>query len=88
VAKRALSLGCNVVLDWGFWSHAERTEYRKGAEAVGAMVRVIFLGATADELWSRIAQRDESTKGTLQITPSELEQWSTMFEPPTEDELS
>lgn len=50
VAQRALSLGCNVVLDWGFWSRAERTEYRRRAEALGARVRVIFLDATADEL--------------------------------------
>lgn len=87
VARRALSLGCNVVLDWGFWSHAERTKYRRQAEALGARVRVRFLDATTDELWSRISQRDESTEGTLQITRSELEQWSTLFEPPTEEEL-
>ncbi len=34
VAKRVLSLGCNVVLDWGFWSHKERTKYREQAEAL------------------------------------------------------
>lgn len=88
VAKRALSLGCNVVLDWGFWSRAERTDYRKRAEALGARVRVIFLDVCTDELWTRISQRDESAEGTLGITQSELEQWSSMFEPPTDEELS
>jgi predicted kinase len=87
VAKRALSLGCNVVLDWGFWSHAERTRYRKEAEALGALVKVVFLDATIDDVWSRISQRDESKEGTLHITRSELERWSTLFEPPTEEEL-
>ena len=87
VARRALAVGCNVILDWGFWSQAERTEYRRQAEALGARVRVVFLDAATDELWSRISQRDESTEGTLQITRSELERWSTMFEPPTEEEL-
>ena len=87
VARRALALGCNVVLDWGFWSHAERAEYRQRAEALGARVSVVYLDATTDELWSRIAQRDESAEGTLQITRSELERWSTKFEPPTEEEL-
>lgn len=87
VAQRVLSLGCNVVLDWGFWSHAERTAYRKWAEALGARVRVVFLDATTDELWSRIVRREESTAGTLQISRSELDQWATMFEAPTEDEL-
>ncbi len=55
VARRTLSLGCNVVLDWGLWSRAERADYRQRAEAVGALVRVIFLDATVDELWSRIS---------------------------------
>ncbi len=88
VAKRALSLGCNVVLDWGFWSQAERAEYRRQAEASGASVRVIFLDVCTDELWARISQRDESAEGTLGITLWELEQWSSMFEPPTDEELS
>lgn len=88
VAQRALSLGCNVVLDWGFWSRVERTAYRQRAEAFGARVRVIFLDATVDELWSRISRRVESRAGTLAITRSDLEQWAAIFEPPTEEELS
>lgn len=87
VAKRALDLGCNVVLDWGFWTHKERTKYREQAEAVGARVKIVFLDVTIDELWSRISQRTESLKGTLHITRSELEQWSSMFEPPQKEEL-
>jgi predicted kinase len=86
VAKRALSLGCNVVLDWGFWSRAERSEYQRQAEGLGARVEVVFLDAGIDELWSRILRRDESTSGTLHITRSELEYWSTLFEPPAEED--
>lgn len=88
VAQRALALGCNVVLDWGFWSRAERAAYRARAGALGARARVVFLDATIDELWSRIARREESLAGTLQITRAELEQWAALFEPPTEDESS
>ncbi|HEX5502040.1 MAG TPA: ATP-binding protein [Thermomicrobiales bacterium] len=87
VAQRALALGCNIVLDWGFWSRAERVAYRARAAALGARTRVVFLDATIDELWSRIARRDESAAGTLQITRAELEAWAALFEPPGEDEL-
>lgn len=86
VAKRALSLGCNVILDWGFWSHAERTEYRIQAEGLGARLEVVFLNADIEELWSRVSRRDEPTRGTLQITRSELERWSAMFEPPSQED--
>ena len=38
LAKRALVLGVNVILEWGFWSQAERIQYRTEAEALGAHV--------------------------------------------------
>lgn len=88
VAQRALALGCNVVLDWGFWLRAERAFYRTRAEALGATAELIFLDAPIEELWSRIAQREESLRGTLAISRSALEQWATLFESPTADELT
>jgi predicted kinase len=87
VAARALALGCNVVLDWGFWSRAERADYRARAEGLSARVRVIFLDATTDMLWSRISRRAESASGTLAISRAELDQWAAIFEPPTAEEL-
>jgi predicted kinase len=36
VARRALTLGCDVILDWGFWSRQEREEYAAQAAALGA----------------------------------------------------
>lgn len=88
VAQRSLALGCNVVLDWGFWSRAERDAYRERAARLGATVRVVFLNAPLDVLWSRIAARAESARGTLAITRAELDEWATWFEPPTEEEIS
>lgn len=57
IAQRVLSLGRNVVLDWGFWAHEERMLYRTQAEELGARVEFVFLSADIDELWSRISQR-------------------------------
>jgi len=87
-AKRALEIGCNVVLDWGFWAKNQREAYRKEAENLGAKVKIEFLDASLDELWSRISTRPESSKGTLGITREELEQWSKVIEPPTPEELT
>ena len=86
-AKKALAKGTNVVLDWGFWSREERNRYRQEAESLGAIVKIIFLDIPVEKLWTRISQRPESLQGTLHITKAELEQWSEMFEPPTEEEL-
>src|SRR3989344_8767079 len=87
VAKHALSLGCNVVLDWGFWSKAERSRYKKEAEGLGAQVKIVSLDLSFDESWKRISGRVESSKGTLHITREELEEWSKRFEIPSEEEL-
>jgi hypothetical protein len=50
VTERALVLGVNVVLDYGFWSHNERASFRRRAEAVGAIVQCHFLEVPRDEL--------------------------------------
>ncbi|HSX40490.1 MAG TPA: ATP-binding protein, partial [Candidatus Saccharimonadales bacterium] len=88
VAKRALSIGCNVVQDWGLWSIEERKKYRQEAESLGAKVKIVFLDLPLDELWKRISSRPESQKGTLHIKREELDEWSTRFERPSEEELS
>lgn len=88
VAKRLLKLGCNVILDWGFWSKEERARYKREAESLGAGVKIVFLDAELDELWSRISQRPESKEGALHITKEDLKEWSEMFEAPTKEELS
>ena len=88
VARRALALGCNVILDWGFWSRAERDHYRQQAAALGATAQLIFLDAPREELWARIARRPESADGTLAITRDELDLWASWFEPLEADELA
>jgi predicted kinase len=50
VAKRALSLGMNVILEWGFWSKQERDYYRTEARSLGASVRLFFLEVGLNEI--------------------------------------
>lgn len=88
LAKRALALGQNVVIDWGLWSIEERKMYRAHAQALGAKVKMIFLDAPLDVLWERIAKRPESQEGILQITREDLEEWSKRFQRPSQEELS
>lgn len=89
IAKRALELGVNVILEWGFWSRAERIFYRSEAEALGAHAKVHYLNTDLDELWDRLVKRNSNLpSGTFVVTKENLELWAKSFEPPTEDELS
>ena len=88
VAERVLTLGANVVLDFGFWSRAEREEFRARAAALGAGSEIHFLDVPRAELSARLAARNaEPPPGTFRVTEAQLEAWWQVFEPPTTDEL-
>jgi len=88
VAERLLTLGINIVLEWGFWSRAERDYYRKHAEALGAHVKLYYIQVERDELWARLSQRNNNLPpGTFVVTEAQLDLWSSWFEPPAADEL-
>ena len=88
VAKRVLALGVDVILEWGFWSQAERASYRAEAEALGAHVELHYLAVARDELWARLAKRNANLPpGTFVVTEEQLDLWLSWFEPPTAAEL-
>jgi predicted kinase len=88
VAERVLSLGLNVILDFGFWSRSEREDFRARAAALGARSEVHFLDAPRDVLLARLAARNADLPAcTFHVTEAQLNSWWNLFEPPTEDEL-
>jgi len=88
VAARALTLGVNVVLDYGLWSRDERTVFRNRGESLGARVVLHFLDVPPEELWRRLEARNRDLPPhTFPITRAELDEWLGWFEAPTEEEL-
>lgn len=88
LAKKVLSLGTNVILEWGFWSQEEREYYRKEAESIGAKVKLYYLNVEISEIWNRISKRNSNLpKGTFHVTKHDLEIWAKSFEPPAHEEL-
>jgi predicted kinase len=89
VAERALSLGVSVILDWGFWSRAERDAYRTRAGALGARVEIHALTIERDELLARLARRNAYLPpGAFAVTEAQLNEWWELYEPPTAEELT
>lgn len=88
VARRALVLGVDVILENGFWSREERNYFRAGVEALGANVELHYLDVDIDELWRRLSKRNlDLPPGTFHVSKENLEAWAKSFEPPSEDEL-
>jgi predicted kinase len=88
LAARVLALGVDVILDFGFWSRAEREEFRARAAALGAHSEIHFTDAPEQVLLARLAARNAALPpGTFRIDEARLRLWSSLFEPPTADEL-
>ena len=88
IARRALELETNVILDFGFWAQEEREDYRSRAKRLGASSEVHFLDVSADELMRRLAVRNSRPSQTsFSIPEAMMEPWIALFQRPTPDEL-
>ncbi len=88
IAARALALGTNVILDFGFWSRVERDDFRGRAKILGASSEVHFLDVSEAELLQRLAARNTQTADDVfHISEDLLRSWLALFQAPTPDEL-
>jgi predicted kinase len=88
VASRALELGIEVILDFGFWAREERDDYRLRAKTLGARSELHFVDTPADELMRRLAVRNSRPSQEVFHIPEELmAPWIAFFQRPTPGEL-
>lgn len=88
IARRALELGTNVILDFGFWAREEREDYRSRAKQLGASSEIHFLEVSADELMHRLAVRNSQPSQThFYIPEAMMKPWIAFFQSPALDEL-
>ena len=89
LAQELLTLGQSVVMENGFWAREERDELRLAGRALGVAVELHYLEAPIDELWRRLAARNEAAvPGTVPIKREDLERWALQFEAPDAAELA
>ncbi len=84
---RLLSLGLDVVLDFGFWSRASRDEARTKATEAGASCKLYFLDCPEEIMRRRVLKRtEEMPEGTLWINAAAFDLLRKRFEPLGKDE--
>jgi predicted kinase len=89
VAGRALVLGTNVILDYGFWAREEREDYRARAQQLGASSEIHFLDVPEEELLRRLAHRNaQPSPGAFYIPAAMMHPWIAFFQKPAPDELA
>jgi predicted kinase len=88
IARRALELGTNVILDYGLWAREEREAYRSRAQQLGASSEIHYLDVAEDELLRRLAERNSRPSPESFIISAEaMQPWIAFFQKPTPDEL-
>ena len=88
IASRALELGTNVILDYGFWAREEREDYRLRAKQLGASSEVHYLDVPEDELLRRLEKRNSRpSQESFLISEEAMKPWIAFFQKPTLDEL-
>ena len=88
IASRALELGTNVILDFGFWAREEREDYRLRAKQLGASSEVHYLDVSEDELLRRLEERNlQPSQESFLISKEAMKPWIAFFQKPTPDEL-
>jgi predicted kinase len=83
---RCLSLGLDVVLDYGFWSRAERDRVRTAVRSAGAAPVLWAVSCSDDEARRRVAVRNEAAHRSLYIAPATFDLLKARFEPLGMDE--
>jgi predicted kinase len=88
IATRALSLGTNIILDFGFWAKEEREYFRSEAKKIGARSEIVFMDVDKEELMKRIRIRNENLTNTTHYIPEDMMMtWIGFFQKPDIDEL-
>jgi predicted kinase len=85
---RCLSLGMDVVLDYGFWRRKERDEVRAVVEQLGASACLYRIECPHDEARRRIDARNQADDRSLYIAPATYDALWRRFEPLDVDEAS
>lgn len=88
LAKEALSIGANVILDYGFWAREERDGLRAEAERLGVGFQIHYLDTPLEEIARRLEKRNADCAGSaFRLTMADIEGWAGQFQPPDGEEL-
>jgi predicted kinase/ribosomal protein S18 acetylase RimI-like enzyme len=85
LAKRLLTLGQTVIVEWGAWCKSDRSRLRTEARALGATVELHYLAVPLEELFDRIRRRGAEDPP---ITLDALQEWERLFEPRSPEEFN
>lgn len=87
-AQELLTRDQSVILEFGFWTRAERDEKHARSRELGIRVELWFLDDDPEVLWSRVARRNAAGGAdSWPVAREDFDTWVAEFEAPDADEL-
>lgn len=87
IAKKILLMGCDVILDYGFWQKSERNYYKQLAAEMGVNVKLYNLICPEETIEKRVMDRNAKLQdGDLYIDKNALVQLRKRYQPIESDE--
>ena len=87
ICQRNLSVGVDVILDFGFWTKTERDLYKVKAIEAGATPILHYLPVEVAVLKQRLQKRNLNLPpGDFYISDDHFNNWLSWFEPPDSSE--
>jgi predicted kinase len=87
-AERVLTLGTDVILDFGFWAKEEREHFRSEAKRLGAGFKIHYMDVDEEELFKRLEKRNkELPEGVFKIPKEKMKEYVRIFQPVGDEEL-
>ncbi|MEC0091113.1 AAA family ATPase [Paenibacillus macquariensis] len=92
LAEELVSIGVNVVLDFGYWSRKERTEVRRHFSSKGITTELHYINTPDIQIQQQLHRRNQdiaNRQSTVYHIDDEMRQYfDSKFDEPTEDEIS
>ena len=88
LAAEVLAGDGRVIIEFGSWSRQERDQLLAVGRAAGARVELHVLEPQFEELWRRLARRNDQPGGPVLIDRPTLESYLASWESPDEAELN
>lgn len=87
-AAELLSLGVNIILDWGFWTAESRKFARNFFAERGFATELHYIEISADEWQRRIEKRNSTADGlNYFVNDAIAEKCDRLFQPPAEEKI-
>lgn len=88
LAERLLSIGVDVIIEWGTWGKSERENLRDKARQLGAKAALHYLEVPLEELIRRVEMRNANLPdGDFYLSTEEIKECFAIFQAPDEEEM-